>query len=157
MAMHDIESTRRRLNRLAWLLDSSIPLPGVKFRIGLDALIGLVPGIGDLIGVILSSYIVGESARAGLPKAILARMVFNVAVEGVVGMIPLVGDLFDAGWKANQRNTRLLDAYLQNPRKARASGGAFVVGMIGLMVVLLVATGVVAFLVLRWAWQMLNV
>ena len=83
-------------------------------------------------------------------------MVFNVAVEGAVGMIPLVGDLFDAGWKANQRNTRLLDTYLQNPRKARASGRAFAVGMISLMVVLLIATGVVAFLVFRWAWQCLT-
>ena len=156
MALQDIESTRQRLNRLAWLLDSSIPLPGTKFRIGLDALIGLIPGIGDVIGMILSSYIVSESARAGLPKAILARMVFNVALEGAVGIIPIVGDLFDAGWKANQRNTRLLDAYLQNPRKARTSGRVFVVGIFGLLLALLVAIGVVGFLVLRWAWQMFS-
>lgn len=157
MAIHDIESTRQQLNRLAWLLDSSIPLPGLKFRIGLDAIIGLIPGIGDVIGVVLSSYIVREAARAGLPKAVLARMVFNVAVEGVVGMIPVVGDVFDAAWKANQRNAGLLNAYLGNPRKATASSRAFVFAMITLLFAMLVATSVVGFLILRWAWQTLSV
>ena len=155
MATHEIESLRRRLNHLAWLLDSSIPLPGLKFRIGLDALIGLVPGIGDLIGVVLSGYIVREAARAGLPRSVLARMVFNVAIEGVVGMIPVLGDLFDAGWKANQRNVRLLDTWFASPRRAHASSRAFVLGMISLLLVLFVATAALGFFTFRWLWQML--
>ena len=71
------EALKRRLARIAWLLDSSIPLPGTRFRIGLDAIFGLLPGIGDAIGVVLSSYIVREAARAGVPRVVLARMAWN--------------------------------------------------------------------------------
>src|SRR5918996_1184588 len=102
--MDDIEAVRRRLARLAWLLDNSIALPGTRFRIGLDAILGLVPGLGDLLGVLLSSYIVREAARLGAPPSVLARMVWNVAIEGIAGMVPFLGDVFDAACKANQRN-----------------------------------------------------
>src|SRR5918999_2546085 len=108
--MNDVDAARRRLARLAWLLDNSIPLPGTRFRIGIDAIIGLVPGLGDLLGVLLSSYIVREAARLGAPPSVLTRMAFNVAPEGLVGLVPVVGDVFDAAWKANQRNLVLLDA-----------------------------------------------
>src|ERR671915_2044466 len=91
---------RERLKQLAWLLDSSIPVPGTRFTIGLEALIGLVPVIGDAIGVFLSSYIVREAAALGVSRSILARMTFNVALEGLIGMIPLAGDVFDAAYKA---------------------------------------------------------
>jgi len=96
------------LNFLAWLLDSSIPIPGTRLTIGLDALIGLFPFIGDLAGVLASSYILAEANRMGVGRAVLARMAFNVAVEGVIGIVPLLGDVFDAAWKANQKNVRLL-------------------------------------------------
>ncbi len=153
MAKPDIEALRQQLNRLAWLLDSSIPIPGLKFRIGLDAIIGLLPGIGDVIGVVLSSYIVREAARAGVPKAILMRMVFNVAVEGVVGLVPLLGDLFDAAWKANQRNAALLNAYLEHPHQTAASSRGFVFGVLASLLLVLAATGIAGFLLLRWLWQ----
>src|SRR5262245_39325549 len=74
MQPHDKEAVRHKLASLAWLLDSSIPLPGLKFRIGIDALIGLIPALGDLVGVALSTYIVREAARLGAPKSVLARM-----------------------------------------------------------------------------------
>lgn len=99
---------RERLRRLAWLLDSSIRIPGTRWSVGIDALIGLVPVLGDAAGVILSSYIVYQAARMGASKGVLARMVLNIAVEGLVGAVPIIGDLFDAGFKANQRNMRLL-------------------------------------------------
>jgi hypothetical protein len=149
MAKPHIESARERINRVAWLLDSSIRLPGLKFRIGIDALIGLLPGVGDVIGVVLSSYIVREAARAGLPNSILARMILNVAIEGVVGMIPFAGDVFDAVWKANQRNAGLLNAYLADPRHATRSSRAVVVIVIAALLGLLAATSVGAILVLR--------
>ena len=155
MARPDIESARERINRVAWLLDNSIPIPGLKFRIGIDALIGLLPGVGDVIGVLLSGYIVREAARAGLPTSVLARMILNVAIEGVVGMIPLAGDVFDAVWKANQRNAALLDAYLENPRRAMKSSRTVVFGVIAALAVLLIATSVAAILVARWIWQAL--
>ena len=99
---------RERLRRFAWLLDSSIPVPGTRWTVGIDALIGLVPVLGDVAGMLLSSYILLEAVRLGAPKRVLARMALNIAVEGLVGSIPLLGDLFDAGFKANQRNIRLL-------------------------------------------------
>ncbi len=119
-------AARERLNFLAWLLDSSIPLPGTRFTIGLDAIIGVVPFLGDLIGVLLSSIIVAEAGRMGAPRTLLLRMAFNLAVDGVVGMVPLLGDAFDAAWKANQKNVRLLNAWLDHPHRAQRGNRLFV-------------------------------
>lgn len=112
----DPARTRARLERLAWLLDSSIRIPGTRHTVGIDAVIGLVPVAGDLVGAALSSYIFAEAARLGADKRVLARMAFNIALEGVVGMVPLLGDVFDAAWKSNRRNMRLLDAWLERGR-----------------------------------------
>ena len=119
-----------RLRRLAWLLDSSLPLPGTRWRIGLDALIGLVPFIGDFVGVAFSGVILAEAARLGVGKRVLARMALNVALEGLVGLVPLAGDVFDAAWKANQRNVRLLDEWLERPLRTERASGWFVLGLL---------------------------
>ena len=151
----DIAATRERLAALAWLLDSSIPIPGTRLSVGIDALIGLLPVAGDLAGVLLSGYILSEAARLGAPKSVLVRMSLNVGVEGVVGIVPLAGDLFDAVWKANQRNVRLLDDWLDQPQKtersSRIAGIAIVAGA-ALLLVLLLA---LALLLARWLWAQL--
>jgi hypothetical protein len=108
----------KRLRRLAWLLDSSIRLPG-GFRIGADGLIGLVPGVGDLLAALLSSYIVIEAARMKVPGSVLMRMVGNIALEMGIGLVPLAGDLFDFVFKANMRNVQLIETYLDQPRATR--------------------------------------
>ncbi len=150
-----VRDTRERLKQLAWLLDSSIPVPGTRFTIGIEALIGLFPFLGDLVGVLLSSYILGEAARLGAPKSVLWRMGFNVGLEGVVGIVPFAGDVFDAAYKANQRNVRLLEGWLDDPRrttrKSRVFGAALVGGIV-IFLTLLVAASV--FLV-RWIAGML--
>ena len=110
-----------RMRRVGWLLDNSIPIPGTRFRLGIDQLIGLVPGIGDLVGGVLSLYIIVEAYRMGVPRALLARMGWNVAVDTIVGEVPILGDLFDIGFKANVRNLALLDGYLQRPADVRRS------------------------------------
>lgn len=107
---------RAQVERLAWLLDNAIPLPFVKYRVGLEPLIGFIPGIGDLAGLLLSSYIVVQAARLGVPWATVLYMVFNAGVEALVGLIPVVGDLFDFAWKANQRNVALMQAALDDPQ-----------------------------------------
>jgi len=131
--------TRERLQFLAWLLDSSIPIPGTRFTIGLDAIVGLIPFIGDLIGVLASSIILAEANRLGVSRAIMTRMAFNVAVEGVVGIVPFIGDLFDAGWKANQKNVALLTAWMDQPHQAERGSRRFVVllaaGLVALIAV----------------------
>ena len=151
--MTDIDAIRRRLGRLAWLLDSSIELPGTRFRIGLDAILGLVPGVGDLLGVLASGYIVREAARLGASPSVLTRMAFNVAVEGIVGLVPLFGDIFDAVWKANQRNYALLEEHMRNPRRTARASRLFVALLITGAVVFVILTSAAAFLVARAVWQ----
>ena len=143
-------AVRERLKFLAWLLDSSIPIPGTQFTVGIDALIGLVPVLGDLIGVLLSSYILGEAARLGAPRTLLMRMAFNVGIEGVVGIIPFAGDAFDAAWKANQRNVRLLDAWLDRPVQARRSSRLFAILLVLVVGSFLALLSIVGYVLLRW-------
>ena len=148
------QNARARLQRLAWLLDSSIPIPGTPFTVGLDALIGLFPVVGDLAGVLISSYIIREAAALGASKSVLTRMALNVAVEGLVGMIPLAGDIFDAAFKANQRNVRLLNAYLDQPVRTRRVSRAFVVGVSLALIAFFVLLFALAVLLARWIWSL---
>jgi hypothetical protein len=152
----DVEATRKRLNHLAWLLDSVFVIPGINVRFGVDAIIGLIPGLGDLAGVVLSSYIVREASRLGLPKSVLIRMVVNVAIEGVIGIIPFAGDVFDAAWKANQRNVQLLNQYLDHPTQAARASRTFVFALSVVLIVLIVTLSAAAFLLVRWLWQALS-
>ncbi|MFP5305811.1 MAG: DUF4112 domain-containing protein [Gammaproteobacteria bacterium] len=103
---------RRRAELLSRLLDSAVAIPGTRFRIGLDALIGLIPGIGDALGVIIGAWFLLEGARAGAPPALLARMLGNLLVDLLAGFVPVVGDIADAWFKANRRNARLLGEHL---------------------------------------------
>jgi hypothetical protein len=135
-----------RLQRLSRLLDSAFVIPGTRFRFGVDAIVGLVPGIGDAIGAIFSAYIIFQAARLGASKAILARMMGNVALDTIVGEIPLLGDLFDAGFKSNNRNMSLLEQHVHRPAAARAqSRQVLLVLGLGLLALLvgIVALGIV--------------
>ena len=144
----DSRATRERLRFVAWLLDSSIPIPGTRLTIGLDAIVGLVPFIGDLIGVLASSYILAEANRLGVGRAILARMAFNVALEGVIGIVPLIGDAFDAAWKANLKNVRLLDAWAERPHATRRASRWFLVLLTLVLLAFAAASGWLLYLLL---------
>lgn len=109
----DAAQTVRRLRRLARLMDSSIGLPGTRWRIGLDPLLGLIPGVGDAVGIGASLWIVSEARRLGLRGPVIGRMLGNVALDGLIGTIPLLGDLFDAGYKANERNMDIIERELR--------------------------------------------
>jgi hypothetical protein len=128
----------RRLRSLAWLLDNSIALPG-GYRVGLDAIIGLVPGVGDAIGALLSAFILNEARAMGAPRSVLMRMTLNVVLETVIGSIPFAGDLFDAAFKANMRNLALLERHQADPSGTRRRGRWFMVGF-SLLLTLLVVT-----------------
>ena len=101
-----------RMDALATLLDTAVVLPGTNIRFGLDALIGLVPGIGDTITTAMSLWIVHEAHQLGAPSHVIARMLGNVALDSVVGAVPLIGDAFDVMWRSNRRNMRLLQEWL---------------------------------------------
>ena len=145
----EADRIRRSLQQLAWLLDSSIPVPGTKLTVGVDALVGLFPVIGDLIGVAFSSYILSQAARLGAPRSVLWRMAFNIALEGVVGIVPFAGDLFDAAFKANQRNVALLDAWLDQPKRTERSTRTFAAMIIAGLVAVLVLAGLGGYFLAR--------
>jgi hypothetical protein len=102
-----------RIDALATLMDTAFLIPGTNVRFGLDALIGLVPGIGDAITTLISLYIVSEARALGAPPFLVARMIANVALDGLVGAVPIAGDAFDVAFRANRRNMALLRAYLE--------------------------------------------
>jgi len=101
-----------RLEHFSKLTDSSIGIPFTKFNIGLEAVIGLIPVIGDAAGLILSSYVLVEAQRLGVSKRIKTKMIINMLIDFVGGLVPFFGDIFDAFFKANTRNTRLLKKHL---------------------------------------------
>jgi len=109
----------QRLQRVAWLLDAAFRIPGTQQRFGLDAIIGLIPGVGDALGALLSTYIIVEAARRGASVWMVTRMLGNVAVETLIGAIPLLGDLFDVVFKANMRNLALLGDTLERGAPVR--------------------------------------
>jgi hypothetical protein len=112
---HTAASRRAALERLEWLaniMDTAIVLPG-NIRIGADAVIGLLPGIGDAITTGLSLWIVKEAHALGASKHVLTRMIGNVAVDALTGVVPVLGDAFDVIWRANRRNVRLLRAHFE--------------------------------------------
>lgn len=106
------EAALKRLHTVANLLDSAFVIPGTDKRFGIDAIIGLIPGFGDLATTLLSSYIVWEARNLGVSMFALARMLANLGVHAAVGSVPIVGDLFDAFFRVNQRNMRILRAQL---------------------------------------------
>jgi hypothetical protein len=137
-------SADETIERLAWLMDRSIQLPG-GYSVGLDPIIGLVPGIGDLIGTLVSSAIVVQAHRAGIPRSTLLRMVTNVGIDAVVGAIPFLGDLFDFAFKANTKNLELYRSARTGARDTRRD--------VGFLVAVLVALGsIVALPVLGIIW-----
>lgn len=128
-----------RLDALAHLLDNSLVIPYTGgARVGLDAVIGLVPGIGDAVGGVMSCYIVFQAARLGAGPAVITRMLLNVAIETVFGAVPFIGDAFDAAWKANAKNMRLLHQVLDAPGAARRGSLIFLV-VVGVVLLALLA------------------
>lgn len=148
--------TRQRLQKLAWWLDSSIPIPGTRFRIGLDGLIGLLPGVGDAIGALLSSYLLAEAARLNVPRTVILQMGVNVLIDTLVGMVPILGDFFDLAWKANRRNIRLLERYAENPSAVTTSSRLIVLGVALAAGALIILIAVLGFMLLEAVWTLIT-
>lgn len=137
----EVEQSLEQLSR--WM-DGMFRIPGTGWRFGLDALVGLVPGVGDFATTAVSLYILTSGVRYRVPKATLLRMAANVGVDYLVGSVPLVGDLFDAYWKANQRNVELLreraTATPEEALRGRASDWLFLAVLVLVLLVLLVGS-----------------
>ena len=148
------------IERLAWLMDDLIPIPGLGWRFGLDALVGLIPGFGDTATSLVSFYILVAAVRHRVPKITLLRMGLNLALDYVVGSLPVVGDLFDAWWKSNHRNVDLLKERATLTGEAAREGrlsdwlfvGAIIVGLIGLLVGSLFVSFYLLFQITKTVW-----
>ena len=140
----------RRVQILARALDSAIRIPGTRITFGLDSIIGLIPGAGDLASALMSGYIVLASARLGVPTSVVTRMILNLGVDTLVGSVPLLGDLFDVGFRANLRNASLLERHVADPAAtkrtsrlaiAAAVGGVVLLGAVGVALAMFVVRG----------------
>jgi hypothetical protein len=145
----------QRLRAIARIMDDAVRVPGTNFRIGLDALFGLIPGAGDLAGGLTTAYTIVAAQRLGAPRIVLLRMFWNVVVDTVFGSIPVLGDLFDAAYRANRRNVQLLEAYSASPVRAHRSSKAFMVMVIAALILVVSAGIAVAFLLARALWTAL--
>lgn len=144
----------RDVDLLAHWMDTLIEIPIIRFRIGLDALLGLLPGAGDVATSAVSIYILNAAQRFGVSRVTMARMMLNIIIDLCVGAIPFAGDLFDAYWKSNKRNADLLQKHIEATpdveRKLRKADRWFVLGLMALVVVLTIGSIALAWFVLGW-------
>ena len=148
-----LETSSRRLTtlgRFAEWLDAGFRLPGTNFRFGLDPLIGLIPGAGDVAGAVLAGWIFIEAVRLGASRATLLRIAANVALDAGLGAVPIIGDIFDFAWKANLRNVTLLKRHQLAPAQARRADRFFIASVIGGTIVVLVGAAISATLLTLW-------
>lgn len=141
---------RVTLHQLSYYLDELFRVPGTRYRVGLDPILGLIPGVGDVTTSAASAYIVARAVALGVPPATLARMLLVLVVDAVVGSIPLVGDAFDAVWKANVRNVRLVESRLSAPERARLDR-RYVLVVTAFLTLLLVSVSVGSVVAVWWA------
>ena len=138
------------LDDLAFYLDGLFRVPGTGWRFGLDAVIGMIPNVGDTLTSFASFYILIAGVKYGVPKITLLRMAFNIGLDYVVGMVPFIGDAFDFVWKANQQNMDLIRTRAAGKGKGKTSDYIFVFGLIGLLIAVLVGSIVASAFVLWW-------
>jgi hypothetical protein len=151
----------RSLDQLSRWMDGLFRIPGVGWRFGLDAIVGLVPGLGDTATSLVSFYILASAVRYRVPKITLLRMGLNIGIDYVLGTVPVVGDLFDAWWKSNQMNVELIrkraTVSAEEARQGRITDWLFVGLIILLLVALLLGSIVLAFFILRFIAGQLSI
>ena len=131
---------------MARLLDSALQVPGTSFRFGLDPILGLVPGIGDIVSPLFTLGIIWQARDLGLPRVVVLRMIINAALDTLIGLVPIAGDLFDFAWKSNIKNLALLEQHVYEERAPSTGDWAFVA--VSMVVVLIIAA--VPFLLVGW-------
>ena len=149
-------SLESRFRWLALIMDDFLRVPGTKLRFGLDPIIGLLPGIGDVTSAIVSAVAFVHAARSGVPKILLARMAMNILINELVGIIPGLGDAFSFWFKSNVRNYELVRRYAAAPERARKADWIFVFAVIGVLFLIVSAGLIVSLLVLQAIWQFLT-
>jgi hypothetical protein len=157
----------KRLRNFSRLLDNAIAIPGTNYRVGLDPILGLIPGGGDTVGLVFSCYVIYEASRLGASKTTLGQMTFNILLEAVVGTVPGVGDLFDVVWKSNARNMQLLDDHLGVAQSELSPSGVpqvatghrnrgFTILLLVGLVLAIVGLVALSIAILHWLFQMFS-
>jgi hypothetical protein len=136
---------------LSHLLDRAFRVPGTNWRFGFDSIIGLIPGLGDIMGSLVGAYSLWIARQLGAPAPVLGRMVMNLALDGVIGLVPIAGDLFDFAFKAHSRNHALLSEWLQTPHRARRS--SWIVLALCALVLFALLGGAVWMLIQAFQWM----
>ena len=149
-------SSLHRLRKISHLLDNAIPVPGTKYRFGLDPILGLLPGGGDTIGGLMSVYIVFEGMRMGVPAKTIGRMGFNIVFDLLTGTVPVLGDLFDLGWKANSRNVALLEQHIAAPEPSRAADKVFAVVVIVALIAMVIGIAAFSLWLVTGLWNLIT-
>lgn len=143
----------KHLEALSKLMDNQFVLPGTSFRFGFDGLLGLIPGVGDLIGLFVSGLLLRTMLRKGAGPILMLRMMGNVLLDAITGVVPFVGDLFDFGFKANRRNVEMLKKYYaENPEPPDAKRSIALIGLLFFVLFLLAIYGVWRLIRMAWAW-----
>lgn len=142
-----------RLRSLTHLLDNALPVPGTKFRIGIDPIIGLLPGGGDIAMSFVSSYILIEAARLGLPRSTLLRMLWNLILDALLGIVPMAGDFVDLAWKANSKNLALIEAHLAKSGQQAKADYLFVALLILVFLSIVIAIGALTVFLISAIWN----
>jgi hypothetical protein len=135
---------------LSRLLDTRFVIPGTNIHFGLDAILGLVPGIGDAISAAIGTYIIVAAQQSGVPKAVLARMLANLGLDTVVGSVPILGTIFDVAFKANARNAALLEHAVVDPEGSRRSSTWVIVGIVAALLAFCAGSIALAWLLVAW-------
>lgn len=149
---HSQVEIERGLEDLSRYLDGLFRIPGTGWKFGLDALIGLIPNVGDTLTSLASFYILFAGARYGVPKITLLRMAFNIGLDYIVGVIPVVGDAFDLFWRANKQNMDLIRERATGKDKGTTSDYIFIFGIIGVLILLLIGSIIASAIILYYVF-----
>ena len=151
----DGDKRLEHLHRFAFWLDEGVRLPGTGLRVGLDPIIGLIPGFGDAAGAVLSAAILVEAVRRGVSRFTLGRIAWNIVLDAVLGAVPVIGDAFDFVWKANLKNVALIERHVAVPGTARRADRVFVFLLGGSLFLLCVALMVAGVLLTAWLFRVI--
>ena len=142
----------KNLERLARLMDSRFRIPGTNIRFGLDAILGLIPGVGDFATFLISGMMVSVLAKNGASGFVMARMILNIVVDALIGSIPLIGDLFDIGFRANEKNLKLMrEHYIEGRHQGSAS--KVIIPLLIVVLIVLVLIAWLAYKMISWLFS----
>lgn len=153
---HPQASKVRQLRKLSNLLDDAVRVPGTSYGVGIDPLLGLIPGGGDFLGGLISVYIVFSAAMMGLPRETLTRMASNIVFDSLAGTVPVFGDLFDVAWKANSKNMDILESHLKSSQVSQSSDRWFIILLLGGLILFIIAIAALGVLIISLLVQFIQ-